>query len=703
MSQEKEGTIVTVNVVNCNNITHGAVAIEDNRLNIKYAINGTGKSTVAKAIEYAASHDDSGLRSLTPYSSIGMTDATLLPHVDGLTEDVRIAVFNEEYVNQYVFMEDELVKNSFDIFVKTPRYEQLRDEINGLVSSIRSMFDNTPELESLLSDLSEFITCFGNNARTGISASGALAKGLSKGNLIRNIPAGLEEYSEFLQAEKNSSWLKWQATGREFMGISDKCPFCARDIAPQRDKIEQVKNEYDAKTVEHLSKILALFDRLGHYFSEETNENVRRITMSVTGLSTEQKSYLVQVKNDVEIVLKKLQALKRIGFDSLKDVDALAIEIEDKKIDLGFLPHLNTPFTADKVSIVNTAIDNLMTVVGNLQGAINRQKAEIRRTIDKYSEEINSFLRNAGYSYTVLIEEAADHSYKLKLRFGEEESTISGVKSHLSYGERNAFALVLFMYQAIYNQANLIVLDDPISSFDQNKKFAILDMLFIRGNSLRGRTVLMLTHDFEPVIDAIYNHPSFFDGTPKATFMENDFGELRETPITKDDIQSSIQVAKANIQSLDNGIIKAIYLRRLVEITEGKAAAWHLLSNLIHKRSIPVIGDDLMDAESVRVATDRIREDIDDFDYAVLCSYAQDDANLIALYDAAQSNYEKLQVYRMLFDPAHEDHVIRKFLNETYHIENDYLFQLNPIRYNTIPNYIIAECDRAIDGIRERG
>lgn len=694
---------MTINVVNCNNITHGAVAIEENRLNIKYAINGTGKSTVAKAIEYAASHDDSGLRSLTPYSSIGMTDATLLPHVDGLPEDVRIAIFNEEYVNQYVFMEDELVKNSFDIFVKTPRYEQLRDEINGLVSSIRSMFDNTPELESLLSDLSEFITCFGNNARTGISASGALAKGLSKGNLIRNIPAGLEEYSEFLQAEKNSTWLKWQATGREFMEISDKCPFCARDIAPQRDKIEQVKNEYDAKTVEHLSKILALFERLGHYFSEETNENVRRITMSVTGLSTEQKSYLVQVKNDVEKVLKKLQALKRIGFDSLKDVDALAVEIEDKKIDLGFLPHLNTPFTVDKVSIVNTAIDNLMTVVGNLQGAINRQKAEIRRTIDKYSEEINSFLRNAGYSYTVLIEEAADHSYKLKLRFGEEESTISGVKSHLSYGERNAFALVLFMYQAIYNQANLIVLDDPISSFDQNKKFAILDMLFIRGNSLRGRTVLMLTHDFEPVIDAIYNHPSFFDGTPKAAFMENDFGELRETPITKDDIQSSIQIAKANIQSLDNGIIKAIYLRRLVEITEGKAAAWHLLSNLIHKRSIPVIGDDLMDAESVRVATDRIREDIDDFDYAVLCSYAQDDANLIALYDAAQSNYEKLQVYRMLFDPAHEDHVIRKFLNETYHIENDYLFQLNPIRYNTIPNYIIAECDRAIDGIRERG
>ena len=536
-----------------------------------------------------------------------------------------------------------------------------------------------------------------------VSASGALVKGLSKGNLIRNIPTGLEDYSDFLQAEKNSTWLKWQATGRDFMELSEKCPFCARDIAPQRAKIEQVRNEYDAKTVEHLSKILALFERLGHYFSEETNENVRRITMSVTGLSTEQKNYLVQIKNDVEVVLKKLQALKRIGFDSLKDVDVLAAEIEDKKIDLAFIPHLNTQFTSDKVSIVNAAIDGLMTVVGTLQGAINRQKAEIRRTIEKYSDEINSFLKNAGYSYTVLIEESADHSYKLKLKFGEGESTISGVKSHLSYGERNAFALVLFMYQAIYNQANLIVLDDPISSFDQNKKFAILDMLFIRGSSLRGKTVLMLTHDLEPVIDAVYNHPSFFEGTPKASFMENNGGELRESPITKDDIQSSIQIAKENIQSLDNGVVKAIYLRRLVEITEGKNAAWHLLSNLIHKRTIPVIGDDRMDEESIRVANARIREDIDDFDYEALCSYVQNDSNLIALYDAAQSNYEKLQMYRMLFDPTHEDHVLRKFLNETYHIENDYLFQLNPVRYNTIPNYIIAECDRAIDGVRERG
>ena len=74
-----------------------------------------------------------------------------------------------------------------------------------------------------------------------------------------------------------------------------------------------------------------------------------------------------------------------------------------------------------------------------------------------------------------------------------------------------------------------------------------------------------------------------------------------------------------------------------------------------------------------------------------------DRAQLIALYHAAHSNYEKLQIYRMIFNAIDEEHVLRKFLNETYHVENDYLFQLNPLQYNTIPMYIVAECDRAIE------
>ena len=687
-----------IRILNCNNVETGAISIVEGRLNIKHAINGTGKSTVAKAIESAALHDADGLKKLTPFAYIGDDIPEHQPLVEGLPENIKVAIFDENYVNQYVFLEDELLKNSFDIFVKTENYEQRMEEINHLIANVRNVFDTNPELDSFISDMSEFIAAFGN-ARTGIANNGALVRGMSGGNLIQHIPNGLEDYSAFLLDGRNSKWLKWQALGREYMELGDKCPFCAGNLAPQREKIERINTQYDAKIIEHLSKILALFERLGNYFNEDTNACVREITTSIQGLSPEQKSYLVGVKGQVETLYGKLLALKRIGFDSLKDIDRVADVLPSFKIEIQYLTHLDSPLTNEKVRIINESVDQLIMEVGRLQGAVNQQKREIENTVRQYNSEINSFLLNAGYAYTVSLEEADDHSYKLKLKFGE--GAVSGVKSHLSYGERNAFALVLFMYNALYNNADFIVLDDPISSFDKNKKFAILDMLFIRGNSLRGKTSLLLTHDFEPVIDTIYNHPSFFAGTPSAYFLENNNGILSETEIRREHIASSVQIAKNNIAESPNVISKIIFLRRLVEIVDGKNNAWHLLSNLLHKRETPTIGNDPMCEDDISEGTLQIRQQLPNFSYAAIFAEINSSDYLIRLYDSATSNYEKLQIFRMLFPAADEEHIMRKFLNGTYHVENDYLFQLDPFVFNTIPNYIIRECDREIDTIRE--
>ena len=40
-----------IQIENCNVIDSGSIDIEPRKLNIKYAINGTGKSTIAKAIQ----------------------------------------------------------------------------------------------------------------------------------------------------------------------------------------------------------------------------------------------------------------------------------------------------------------------------------------------------------------------------------------------------------------------------------------------------------------------------------------------------------------------------------------------------------------------------------------------------------------------------------------------------------------------------
>jgi hypothetical protein len=76
---------------------------------------------------------------------------------------------------------------------------------------------------------------------------------------------------------------------------------------------------------------------------------------------------------------------------------------------------------------------------------------------------------------------------------------------------------------------------------------------------------------------------------------------------------------------------------------------------------------------------------------------------MLELYRNSGSNYEKLQIYRIIFDEDKNsgNAVVKKFVNETFHIENDYLFQLNPRKYDTVPQYIIEECDKDIANKRQ--
>ena len=70
---------------------------------------------------------------------------------------------------------------------------------------------------------------------------------------------------------------------------------------------------------------------------------------------------------------------------------------------------------------------------------------------------------------------------------------------------------------------------------------------------------------------------------------------------------------------------------------------------------------------------------------------------MIKIYEKSNNGYEKLQIYRIIFDSEQkEESVIQKFINETFHIENEYLYQLNPCKYEIIPSYVLTECDKGI-------
>ena len=67
------------------------------------------------------------------------------------------------------------------------------------------------------------------------------------------------------------------------------------------------------------------------------------------------------------------------------------------------------------------------------------------------------------------------------------------------------------------------------------------------------------------------------------------------------------------------------------------------------------------------------------------------------IYDNIENGYEKLQIFRIINGEFTKDDdfsdVMKKFINETYHIENDFIYQLNPREYDLIPEYIVDECN----------
>lgn len=94
-------------------------------------------------------------------------------------------------------------------------------------------------------------------------------------------------------------------------------------------------------------------------------------------------------------------------------------------------------------------------------------------------------------------------------------------------------------------------------------------------------------------------------------------------------------------------------------------------------------------------AQSSIQKIIPDFDYDALIVVVKDDSAMRAKYASSNVGYEKIQLFRIIHG-KHADHVIAKFINESYHIENEYVMQLNPHKFESVPEYVIDECDKLL-------
>ena len=698
-------TIHSIKIKNCNSIESAEIQINTGTLNIKFGPNGLGKSSIAKAIQSAVASDGS-LSRLKPFKH-RMQQGQNEPEVTGVENIKSVLVFDDSYVSQFVFQRDEVLKNSFDIFIKTDSYQSAILEIDLLFSGIKNAFDGNENLANTISDLKELRDAFGITKAGALSKASKGYKAFGSGNKIENIPDHLKSYEAFIKGEQPATWIAWQSKGNSFLEISDNCPYCSTSLLDpgKKDIAKSVSQEYDSKAVEHLNALQAIIQRLGKYFETSCREQLTGITKSKIELSPEESNFLTSLRGDIETLISKLEGLRSISFFSLRDAEKIEDEIGKLKIDLKLLEKLNSADTQFVVNPINMKLQELAEKVGELKGKINKHKKQIEKSIAENQEGINDFLKSAGYKYIVIIKPEAD-SYKMKLTHQDFSEHIETAAQHLSYGEKNAFALVLFMHQVLSEKPDLAVLDDPVSSFDKTKKFAILNELFRGKASLRNTSVLLLTHDIEPAIDVIrgvkklFQHPK-----PIAHFLNSRNGIISEIEIQEADIQTFAQICSDNISNITDEVLKCIYLRRRFEIVNDLGSEYNYLANLLHGRDTPIIkgatGDVPMSAQQIAEAEAGIQKMIPSFNYSLVLSDIKDRSKMKERFQAASVGYDKLQIFR-IFKEIHgapsqdQSSVFQKFVNESFHIENEYVMQLNPHKFDSIPEYITNECERVM-------
>lgn len=696
-----------IRFTDCGNIESGEIEIHLKRLNIKYGANGTGKSTIAKAILSNSSSEHSGLRDeLLPFKLRSST-TDRFPKVVGVSEFQNVKVFNEEYIQNYQFKGKEIQDGSYEIYVRTPAVRAAEAEVEQLTESIRQSATNNDSIIILECELRKLIELCGKPTKKGISKASGLAKAAKASAARSNLPKEFELYKSFLYHPENYIWLKWQSNGTKYFDETCICPYCTSSVDTKQDIIRSISKQFSSPELQKLFETSSAIDNLQEYVNPSIFVKLKSALIENQSgeLSHESQLIISTLQRQGYELLEALRRLKEITYHKLKDISAIVQNLSNLRIEITQYNSFCDCKTSEEVAKINKSVDSLNTQVGLLKSKISNLTGRLASSIKRSNIGINQFLSDAGYPYSVNFDQHGEQ-YKMSIVHKDYSEALDDPTRNLSYGEKNALALVLFVYDALNSNADLIVLDDPISSFDRIKKYAVLVKLFGSQAMLRDKTVLLLTHDQEPLIDMLCVHKNRFS-TPIVHFIEAVGGVLTEKIIEESDLISFTKLMKSKLVSSNREVCKLIYLRRLIEIDSFDTLIYHFISSILH-------GDDPpqkkgSNGELVAFTTSEIEEAslgiiefISDFKYLNAMANISSRSYMISAYNNSICRFEKLQLFRVIHESwslATLSESVMKIINMSYHIENEFLFQLDPQKFCLVPGYVSDQCDLIVTAL----
>lgn len=309
------------------------------------------------------------------------------------------------------------------------------------------------------------------------------------------------------------------------------CPFCFQDVDEKYadDLVQSIEKILSKKVEEHQGKLLkarlSIFEVNLMAFNELSQKRVKECEKKIEVLnsSIEQVNELInqKIENVYEPILNEGFCLKN-KYDecvtSLEELEKARKAFNEKATD-------TKPLIKELTNVNNEiAYYDLKELYEKYQKRLEEQEIEkdkseklnqranaLKKQIDELEQEkknahiamkaINDDLAYIFFSKTRL---RIDYDHDKYVLYSHERLVEPG---NVSVGERNAIGLCYFFNrimenkdeEEVFNSKYLLVIDDPVSSFDMENRIGILSYLKYKlGQYLKGNDktkFLLLTHD----------------------------------------------------------------------------------------------------------------------------------------------------------------------------------------------------------------
>ena len=486
---------MNLNIKNYKNIGNLNLDIDDNKVNFIFGISGSGKTSIGQSIYQTAKEDE---------VMIGkdISEVKILLNNENVDTE-KVNLYNENVINNLI------VQNSMNtdmyqiIFSNDMSIMKKKAEFQDLIKELLKFKD---ELYQYIGKVDVLIKNFGGKLTVKKELS-ATAKVIKFEKAITN--TNNKKYVELIKSNGNN-YLKWISEGREFKLYKETktCPFC-----------EQLVSKSRIQTIEELCNLAPkdfeiIFD----------NTNI----LKELNISSPDYSNIDDIEKLKERIISKIK-LKEEILNIIDVINYYMIENYNPS-DISVINTSNEfekefPKVIDTIKDINNKIFDIKKKLGELKQITDKTIHDNLKVLNDYIEKFGIPYRFKLNRYNIE-EKLADY---ILYHVGDktQKHRING----LSYGEKNIISLLLFLMS---NKKDIVIIDDPASSYDDYRRKIIFDIIFHLQNK---KTFVVLSHDMVFIKYAVFyrqqgDKPNasaklkmFYNNTGKIISLEN-YNEL---------------------------------------------------------------------------------------------------------------------------------------------------------------------------------